>query len=216
MTKSSILLPLIGAAAGLLCCFSCVPVNTELGQDFLAVNQQYDLHVENFPLTDIRMDVPDGLSTYSLYRFTFGAVKDDFFGTTTRSTAFSLVPVQDTLDLGTNTRVKSFTFTGIPDSVSCVVKTQQHILQNVHVYPLKKRMDFKKARPELDIDRSARITQGIPVYNGADTLEFAFTQAWAEKFVSDYKKLGADIVFFPYTKSQSSTRIRAAMKDGGQ
>ena len=175
-------------------CISCIGVNQELGKDFLATNMQYDIKTDSFALTDIQMDSPDGLSGYSLYRFTFGAVKDGYFGTTTRSTAFTLIPVSDSLDFGKDGTqiVRQFHFAGVPDTTSYVKASQRNILQNVHVYALSETMDYSKAAPELKVDYSQRISEGIPVYNGTDSLSFNFTKAYAAKFITDYRKLLAE------------------------
>ena len=63
------------AVAGLLA-VSCVYVNSSLGESFIADNQLYDLYTVEFPIDDIRMEMADSLSSYSLYKFTIGAVRD--------------------------------------------------------------------------------------------------------------------------------------------
>lgn len=110
---------------------SCVDINNSLGSDFLAKNQQYEIYTAEFPIEDIRMENPDELSGVSSYRFTIGAVKDDLFGLTTRSSCFTLVPVQKTLDFGKEgTRVfKQFHFSAPMDTVSCENANQRHIIQ---------------------------------------------------------------------------------------
>ena len=178
-------------AAVSLCCLSCIYSDPTLGQDFIATNRQYEIKTDVFDLEDIRMEAPEGISGYSLYRFIFGAIKDDFFGTTTRSTAFTLVPVDDSLDFGLpgTLEVRQFHFSGVPDTTSCVYDNQKHILQNVHVYSLSEPMDYTKPAPELSIDRSNRISEGIPVYNGVDSLSFNFTREFTRGFIDKYLAL---------------------------
>ncbi len=79
------------AAAGLVAA-SCVNINSSLGESFIADNQLYDLYTVEFPIEDINMEMADSLSSYSLYKFTVGAVRDDTFGLTTRSSGASIFP----------------------------------------------------------------------------------------------------------------------------
>ena len=131
------------AAAGLVAA-SCVNINSSLGESFIADNQLYDLYTVEFPIEDINMEMADSLSSYSLYKFTVGAVRDDTFGLTTRSAAFTLVPVSDTLDYGKQgTQVfRGFHFSAVPDSTSYDDFSQQFILQNINVYELDKALDL--------------------------------------------------------------------------
>lgn len=185
----------IALILSLLGCVSCIGINQELGQDFLATNMQYDIKTDGFAITDVQMDYPDGLSGYSLYRFTFGAINDGYFGLTTRSTAFTLIPVSDSLDFGKKGTqvVRQFHFAGVPDTTSCVYSNQKNILQNVHVYALSEAMDFTKATPELKVDYSGRISEGIPIYNGTDSLSFNFTKNFAALYIEGYPAYTAKV-----------------------
>lgn len=164
---------------------SCVSVNEELGQSYIATNQQYDIYTTTFPIDDIRMEQPDSLSAYSLYRFTIGAVRDETFGLTTRSAAFTLVPINDTLDFGRagTQKFRSFHFAAVYDSVSCATPDQQFILQNVNVYELDNAIDYTVAYPKVSFS-SRRITDGVPVYSGQDSLSFNFSKEFGEKYMS--------------------------------
>ena len=164
------------AVAGLLA-VSCVYVNSSLGESFIADNQLYDLYTVEFPIEDIRMEMADSLSSYSLYKFTIGAVRDETFGLTTRSAAFTLVPVSDTLDYGKpGTQVfRGFHLSAVSDSTSYDDFSQQFILQNVNVYELDKALDYTKVAPAVSYTKK-RITDGIPVYNGKDSLSIDFSK----------------------------------------
>lgn len=164
---------------------SCVEVNEEMGSSYLATDLQYDVYTTSFKIDDIDMDIPDSLSSYSLYRFTVGAIRDELFGLTTRSAAFTLVPVLDTLDFGLEgtQEFHSFHFAAVFDSVSVATPDQAYILQNVYVYELQDSIQYAQVYPELNIG-TTRITDGIPVYNGSDTLSFNFTQEFAEKYMT--------------------------------
>ena len=167
------------AAAGLT---SCLNVDHRLGESYLATDQKYDIYTTEFALEDIEMVSPDSLSGYSIYRFTVGAVRDPQFGLTTRSAAFTLVPVVDTIDYGKNAKFKSFHFAAPSDSCSCDDLTQLHILQNIHVYELEKELDLSAIDPEI-VFSPERITKGVPVYNGTDSLAFNFSDAFGEKYM---------------------------------
>ena len=117
-------------AAGL---WSCVEVNQEIGGDFIATNQQYDIYTAEFDLEDVRMGKIDSLSGYSSKRITIGAVRDDTFGLYRRGCALSLVPVLDTFDFGRNPVFQRFTFRAALDSTSVPDESQRNILQNVRV-----------------------------------------------------------------------------------
>lgn len=172
------------AATGLVAA-SCVNINNSLGESFIADNQLFDLYTVEFPIEDIRMEMADSLSSYSLYKFTIGAVRDETFGLTTRSAAFTLVPVSDTLDYGKpGTQVfRGFHMSAVSDSTSYDDFSQQYILQNINVYELDKAIDFNKVEPEVSYTKK-RITDGIPVYNGKDSLSFDFSREFGEKYLT--------------------------------
>ena len=90
------------------------------------------------------------------------------------------------------------------------------------VIPLEERMEILSALRDVDDvvaieDDPSRLLEWkrrpFDCFFSGDDYEGNPYWAWER---TELRKLGADIVFFPYTKSQSSTRIRAAMKDGGQ
>ena len=174
---SGILAALI-AAAGLS---SCVGIDRQLGESYLATDQKYDIYTTEFALDDIEMQCPDSLSGYSVYRFSVGAIRDPQFGLTTRSAAFTLVPVVDTIDYGKNAKFKSFHFAAPSDSCSCDDMTQLRILQNIHVYALEKELAIN-SEPEI-VYSGKRITKGVPVCNGTDSLSFNFTEEFGEKYM---------------------------------
>ena len=154
-------------SAGILC-GSCINVNKTLGESLIPDNQLYDIYTAEFPIEDIEQDMPDSLSGYNMYKFTFGALRDDTFGLTTRSTAFTLVPIADTLDFGKNAKFRQFHLSAVADSISYADPTQQYILQNINVYELESPLNLSKLNPEIKYNRK-RITDGVPVYNGMDS-----------------------------------------------
>jgi len=164
-------------------CMSCVSVNNRLGEDYIATNQKFDIYTCDIDIDDIEMRQADSLSGYSLYRFTFGSIRDEVFGLTTRATAFTLVPLMDTLDFGNaGTQVfREFHFSAVSDSVSTENSSQANILQKVNVYALDKPLSITSNNPEVSYIKK-RITDGVPVYNGSDSLSFNFSKEFGEQF----------------------------------
>lgn len=171
----------ISAMAGIMCS-SCINVDKTLGESMIPDSQMYDIYTAEFPIEDMDQEMADSLSGYSMYKFTFGALRDETFGLTTRTAAFTLVPVNDTLDFGTNAVFRQFHLSAVSDSTSYADPSQQYILQNVNVYELDKPVDHTKLYPEISYSKK-RITEGIPVYNGQDSLSFNFSREFGEKYM---------------------------------
>ncbi|MCD8313872.1 MAG: hypothetical protein LUC24_06900 [Bacteroidales bacterium] len=172
---------------------SCVYVDQTLGSNFIPSNQLYDVSIVEFPLSDVKMGYCDSLSAYSDSRITVGAIRDSRFGLTTRSSAVTLVPVLDTIDVGTDPKPLYFHFTATRDTTSVPKFDQQKILQSVNVYELTSYMDTTYMyvwddRYDEFYDSSTRITQGVPVYAGGDSLSFDFSTAYAEKMINLFKE----------------------------
>lgn len=172
----------LAALLAAACLTSCFGIDNQLGEDYIATNQKYNLYTAEFNLDDIEMACPDSLSGYSTYRFTVGAIRDEQFGLTTRSAAFTLVPILDTLDFGKNATFKSFHFTAPYDSVSCEDLSQAHILQNINVYALEKELDMKAHAPKI-VHSENRISLGVPVFTGSDSLSFNFNKEFGERYM---------------------------------
>lgn len=196
---------LLAAGAILLCSASCIEINEHLGENFIPNDQKWDVYVPEpieFGLGDVVMKMSDSLSAYSSRRFTFGAVTDDR-GTNLRSTSFTLVPVMQDIDFGENTRILRFMFTAVRDTLSFADEKDLRILQNVYVHPLKKDLDttvlytgefMNRERLEEYVDLDRRITMGIPVYDGGDSLTFDFSKEFAEEFVESIRKADKDTI----------------------
>ena len=169
---------------GLAVMASCVNVDKRLGQDYLATNQQYKIYTAEFPIEDIEMAYPEELSSLDNYRFTIGAVRDETFGLSTRATTFTLVPLVDTLDFGKpgTRKVKRFQFSAPLDTTSYTDPSQKHILQNINVYEVEEYVDLTQNAPQVK-HGSRRITKGIPIFNGKDSLRFEFSEEFALKYM---------------------------------
>ena len=167
----------------------------------------------------VKMLCADSLSGFSSTRITVGAIsKSDELGLTTRSSCVSLVPMYQDLDWGTNPEFKQFHFTASIDSVSVADKSQSNILQSVLVYELNSRIDPEKASSCTDdIPHGAtRVTAGIPVINGKDSLAFDFSPAFAAKYMGitsdDLKSLDTYLEKYPGIYITTDT----PMGDGGR
>lgn len=180
----------IGAA--LVCAASCVYVDDNLGQNFIPGDQIYEVRTATFDLDGIRMGYSDSLSAYSSSRITVGAIRDSKFGLTSRSSAFTIVPVVDTIDVGENPRVTQFHFTVSRDTTSVEDEGQTNILQNIYVHKLEHVLDstylYTVDLNDKDFIGKETITRGIPVYNGGDSLSFDFSDDFAMEMVKLFQE----------------------------
>lgn len=193
---------LAAIGATLLFSASCIQVNEELGENLIPTDQKWNVFPqEDAPLKSIRLQMADSLSGYSSSRFTFGSIRDNILGTTVKSTSFTLVPVSDTLDFGKNTEVRSFHFSAARDTLSTAYDYQQRIIHNVYVYELKEALDStvlyageftNEAKRDRYVDFSHRITDGVPVYDGGDSLSFEFSREFAESMLERLKVANLD------------------------
>ena len=170
---------------------SCIKTSTELGKDLIDKSLLYDTYTVEFPIEDIRLRRANDLSGFSDTRITIGAIRDETFGLTTRSSAFSLVPALDTLDLGTDPEFVRFMVHFAADTISTATPGQEHIFQNFYVYALTDTLSSKESGTNRDIPHGTEIiTRGIPVYDGKDSLSFEFNAAYGQKYVDILKRLG--------------------------
>ncbi|MGN1215519.1 MAG: hypothetical protein ACI4TJ_04645 [Candidatus Cryptobacteroides sp.] len=171
------------AAALVLGLVSCVNVDERLGADLIATNQKYDIFTAEIPIEDIRMFSVDSLVAFSSKRITFGSIRDDDFGLTRRGSVVTLVPVLDTFNFGNNPKFDRFIFRCGSDSISVSDKDQAQILQNVNVYELTEPVNSNKDFSQSEIKHGTkRITKGVPIVNGSDSLVFEFNEEYGKKF----------------------------------
>ena len=197
------LISLIGAT--LLGSASCVDINEELGENLIPLNQLWDVYIPEAEVLDnIELRTPDSLSAYSSRRITFGAVRDEL-GLSVKGSSFTLVPILKDIYLGENTEILQFHFSAVRDTLSTVYDDQQRMMQNVFVYSLREPLgsdilyttslspgvkpeDATETNEKKFIDRSRFISQGIPVYNGSDSLSFDFSKEFAEEVIDGITK----------------------------
>ena len=186
---------LVAIGATLLFSASCINIDEKLGENLIPTDQKWDVFPqEPVVLEEVEMALSDSLSGYSTSRFTFGAVNDGgVLGTTSKVSSITLVPIFDSLDFGKNTKIRQFHFSAVRDTLSTVYDNELKILQNVYVSELKKPLDStilytsSLADPEVlneFVDLSKRITTGVPVYAGGDSLSFDFSLEYAERFAA--------------------------------
>ena len=145
----------------------CVKVDNSLGKGLVDKSLLFDTYTQEFPLEEIQLKASETLSGYSDTRITIGAIRDEVFGLTTREAAFNLLPVLDSMDLGTNPKAVSFTLYFEADTVSCSDDAQAHIFQNIYVTELTKALPTadEDTRNTQDIPHGTQIiTKGLPVY----------------------------------------------------
>ena len=186
--------------AMLLSLASCIKVNEELGQNFIPTDQKWDVFIpEAVDLQDVTIQMADSLSAYSNTRFTFGSVKDDILGDCIKSTTFTLLPLTDTLVFGDHIRIRQFHFSASRDTLSMIHDNQERMLQNVYVSELKTALDTTMMyvnafsipeNREKYLDLSKRITNGIPIYDGGDSLTFDFSEEFALSMIERLKEIG--------------------------
>lgn len=164
---------------------SCVDINENVGSQFIPTDQKYDFYTAEFDLDEVLTKPIDSLSAYSSRRITIGSIRDETFGLMKRGCAVTLVPVLDTMDFGTDPVFQRFKFKAASDSVSVADENQSHILQNVNVYALEEPLDPSNYFSRVEVAHGTeRITKGIPVINGSDSLTFEFTKEYGEQYLN--------------------------------
>ena len=178
-------------------CYSCVPSSGEVGSDFLALDQQFDVYHASIPIEDIEMRMADSLSGYSQTRLTIGSVRDPEFGLTRRGAAFTIIPMNDSLDFGTNPKFESFRIVLSRDTISIADEADRNILQNIYVYELEEKLTGKYDINALEKGTlkhgGSRITKSTPVFNGTDdTLGIDFNKEFGTKYMQALADLHLD------------------------
>ena len=173
---------IIALAVGLA---SCVGVDKNLGGDFIPTDQKYDFHTAEFDLDEVWMKSIDSLTAYSSRRITIGSIRDETFGLFSRGSVVTLVPVLDSVDFGKNPEFIKFKFKAAVDSVSVADENQLNILQNVNVYAMTEPLGTKDYFSRAEVKHgNKRITKGVPVANGQDSLTFEFTEEYGKQYLN--------------------------------
>ena len=174
---------------------ACVKNSPEIGKDLIDKTLLFDTYTVEFPIEDIRMRRANDLSGFSDTRLAIGAIRDETFGLTTRSTAFGLVPALDTLDLGTDPKFVKFSVRFAADTISTATPGQERIFQNFYVYSLLDTLSSKESGTNQDIPHGTEIvSRGVPVYDGKDDLTFELNAAFGQRYITALKKYGPILV----------------------
>ncbi len=165
---------------------SCIKVDNSLGKGLVDKSLIFNTYTVEYPLEDILQKPSEALSGYSDSRIAVGAIRDDVFGLTTREAAFTLMPALDSIDFGDNPKAVSFSLNFERDTVSCADDSQAHIIQNIYVTELTKRLpeSGEDTRNTQEIPHGSKlITNGPIAYNGTTDLTFNFTQEFAQDYL---------------------------------
>lgn len=172
----------------------CVDVDTSLGVSVVPDYQKYTAHTTKVGIDRLTLSVTDSLSGYSQTRIVVGAIRDEEFGLTTRSSCVTLIPM-GSMDMGSNPVCRSFHFAAAPDTISFADKGQSHLLQAIKVTEMTKALD-----PTRDFDcnedvphGTESISIGTPILNGRDSLAFNLTTGFGQKYLD---ALSADTTLF--------------------
>lgn len=190
------------AASGiaLLCGTSCVKTDGTLGQDYIPSSHIWKVATAEVELKDIEMVRASEIGGYNSRRVTIGAILDDDFGWSERSSAFPLLPLVDTASfkLGEDAVCTGFHFALAKDTLSFREESQEHIIQNIRIYELLKPLDDEILYSGEQYDglydpAEGIITEGVPTYNGGDSLSFNFKKEFGQKYLDALKdmKLGS-------------------------
>lgn len=190
--KNSILTAGVLAGLVLSAAPGCVKIDTNLGQDYMPMEQRYDVYTFEADLEEVYMKPMDCMSGYSTRRITFGAIDSEEFGLTRKSSAFTLIPAVDSIDFGSAPVVREFYISLKKDTTNTENSSQEKILQNVNVYSLRgtgihiDSLVYINEMKNSDFASQPRISKGIPVYDGGDSLSFWFTKEYAQQTLDTF------------------------------
>ncbi|MBR6458026.1 MAG: hypothetical protein IKS71_05460 [Bacteroidales bacterium] len=195
------------ASVALIGCVSCVETNGLIGGNLIPIDSQYEIFSAEMPLDKVEMRMADSLSGFSQSRIVLGAVRDDLYGLSKRSCALTIVPLGDTLNLGSIQSVKSFHLHAAFDTTATSQAGQERILQNVYAYALDDTMDWTGLTDANDLagkitHGATSIIKGTPLINGASDLDLDFTADFANSFVNyiNGKILSDSVTFDAFLK----------------
>ena len=98
---------------------SCVKTDGTLGQDYIPSSHIWKVATASFDIEDVEMQRADELGGYSSKRIVIGAIHDNEFGWGERISAFTLIPLVDTLtfQMPEDAKCKSFHFAIAKDTL---------------------------------------------------------------------------------------------------
>ncbi len=190
------------AVIAAFCCYSCVKTDGTLGQDFIPDSDIWQVEITTFDIEGVEMQRATELGGYNSKRLCIGGVNDPDLGWSERVAAFALIPIADTtssLNLGENPEFKQFHFALAKDTVSLRDASQERMIQNIRVYELQKPLDEKylysgQSYSDLFDESAGVVTEGIPTYNGGDSLSFNFSSEFGKKYLKTLSGMRLDSV----------------------
>ena len=177
------------ASVALIGCVSCVETDGLIGGNLIPIDSQYQIFSTEIPIDKVEMRMADSLSGFSDARIVLGAVRDDVYGLSTRSSAFTIIPLADTLDFGDVQSVKTFHLHAAFDTTAVSQSGQERILQNVYAYALNEGTDWTKLMDANNVagllgHGATSVIKGTPLLNGAADLDLDFTADFANAYVN--------------------------------
>ena len=209
---------------------SCVKTDGTLGQDYIPSSHIWKVATASFDIEDVEMQRADELGGYSSKRIVIGAIHDNEFGWGERISAFTLIPLVDTLtfQMPEDAKCKSFHFAIAKDTLLFRDNSEERIIQSIRVHKLLKPLDndilysgklkgeFYKGEEEdfRMFDSNELITSGVPTYNGGDSLSFDFKKNFGQEYLDALKgmKLGS---LTEFTKKMPGIIMKADRSVGG-
>ncbi|MCR5561326.1 MAG: hypothetical protein K6F58_05865 [Bacteroidales bacterium] len=183
MSSCKILLAFTAAAV----LAACVRIDPELGASMMPVSGTYKTVTPKASPLSVKQLMADSLSGFSSNRITIGAIRQDAdYGLTTRSSVVSLVPLfSKKHDMGKNRKFISMHFAVALDTVSVENEAEKGILQSVGVYEASRPVDFiKDGNCNATFPHGTeRVSDGVPVINGSDSLSFWFTKEFGTRYL---------------------------------
>ena len=180
------------------CGTSCIYVNEELGSGFMPTVRRYEIHTTEFPIRNISEKPVNDLSGYSSSRITIGSIKNENGDAVFKSSAVTLIPASK-YDFGKGGKVTSFHFAVAKDTLSYINEGERKIIQNINVYKLPKKLKPKdsfigsSSVLEHSFTNADRITDGIPVFDGGDSLSFDFSNSWSNELLASLQKMETSV-----------------------
>ncbi|MGN0191693.1 MAG: hypothetical protein ACI39U_08570, partial [Candidatus Cryptobacteroides sp.] len=185
----------------------CVKTDGTLGQDYIPSAHIWKVASVSFDIDEIEMQRADELGGYSSKRISIGGILNEDSSLDERISAFTLIPLVDTLTftMPDDAECTGFHFALGKDTLSFKDASQEHIIQKVRVYALQHPLDndiiysgkltrdgyYKDGETDIRLYDPSQgvVTEGVPTYNGGDSLSFEFTRAFGNVYLNALKEL---------------------------
>lgn len=166
--------------------FSCVTVDNSMGSSFIPSNQYLTLQVQDFE-APFYTQMADSLYMGSPTLLGFGSVNTPEFGITSLACAAQITPYALNEEFGIAPYRIEAGYLEIPIG-KCYTSNpnDRYIPQNVYVHKLIKDLDAKSAYSGFlskDVYDPIPISKPGVVYNGTDTLQIDFTEAFCQELL---------------------------------